>query len=53
MARVRVTMEFDAEVEGYAMHDPLTPGIVEQLRDAGIPIDAMGMARSVELEVME
>lgn len=50
MARVRVILEFDAEVEGYAMHDPLTPGIMEQLRNASIPMDK---ARSVELEVME
>lgn len=50
MTKVRVTLEFDAEVEGYAMYDPLTPGFMEQLRNAGIPMDK---AKSVELEVME
>ena len=50
MTKVRVTLEFDAEVEGYAMYDPLTPGIMEQLRDAGIPVDGAGY---VGLEVDE
>lgn len=52
MARVRVTLEFDADIDVdiRSRYDLLTPEVMEQLRNAGIPMDG---ARSVELEVME